>query len=67
MDRRTFIGRVAGGLLSVPLSTEAQQAPRLPRIGVLFSGNAGIGTEILRQGLRELGYVEGRTVVVEWR
>ena len=67
MDRRTFVGRVAGGLLSVPLSTEAQQAPRLPRIGVLFSGNAGLGTEILRQGLRELGYVEGRTVVIEWR
>jgi putative ABC transport system substrate-binding protein len=27
----------------------------------------GAGTEVLRQGLRELGYVEGRTAVIEWR
>jgi len=67
MDRRTFIGRVVGGLLAVPFATEAQQAARLPRIGVLLPGNTGTGTEGLRQGLRELGYVEGRTVVIEWR
>ena len=67
MDRRTFIGRVVGGLLAVPFATEAQQAARLPRIGVLLPGNTGTGTEGLRQGLRELGYVEGRTAVIEWR
>jgi putative ABC transport system substrate-binding protein len=67
MDRRTFIGRVAGGLLAVPFAAEAQQAARLPRIGVLLAGNAGTGTEVLRQGLRGLGYAEGRTVVIEWR
>jgi putative ABC transport system substrate-binding protein len=67
MDRRTFIGRVAGGLFAVPLTAEAQQAARLPRIGVLLPGNTGTGTEVLRQGLREVGYVEGRTVLIEWR
>src|SRR5881394_3985010 len=67
MDRRAFIGRVAGGLLAVPCATAAQQAARLPRIGVLLPGNTGTGTEVLRQGLRELGYVEGRTAVIEWR
>jgi putative ABC transport system substrate-binding protein len=67
MNRRTFIGRVVGGLLAVPFAAEAQQAARLPRIGVLLPGNTGTGTEVLRQGLRELGYVEGRTVVIEWR
>ena len=67
MDRRTFIGRVAGGLLAVPFATAAQQAGRLPRIGVLLPGNTGTGTEVLRQGLQELGYVEGRTAVIEWR
>jgi putative tryptophan/tyrosine transport system substrate-binding protein len=67
MDRRTFIGRVAGGLLAVPFAAEAQQAARLPRIGVLLPGNTGTGTEVLRQGLRELGYVEGRTAAIEWR
>jgi len=66
MDRRTFIGRVAGGL-AVPFAAEAQQAARLPRIGVLLPGNTGTGTEVLRQGLREVGYVEGRTVLIEWR
>jgi len=67
MDRRTFISRVAGGLVAVPFATEAQQTPRLPRIGVLFPWQMGAGTEVLRQGLRELGYVEGRTAVIEWR
>jgi putative tryptophan/tyrosine transport system substrate-binding protein len=67
MDRRTFIGRVASGLLAVPFAAEAQQAARLPRIGVLLPANTGTGTEILREGLRELGYVEGRTAVIEWR
>jgi putative ABC transport system substrate-binding protein len=73
MDRRTFIGRVVGGLLAVPFTTEAQRAARLPRIGVLFSGNSGTAgvasasPEVLRQGLRELGYVEGRTAIIEWR
>jgi ABC-type uncharacterized transport system substrate-binding protein len=67
MDRRTFIGRVAGGLLAVPFTAVAQQAARLPRIGVLLPFKAGAGTEVLSQGLQELGYVEGRTAVIEWR
>ena len=72
MDRRTFIGQVAASLLAVPFATEAQQAARLPRIGVLLSGSAGTGaanlsTEVLRQGSQELGHVEGRTAVIEWR
>jgi putative ABC transport system substrate-binding protein len=71
MDRRTFIG-VAGGLLAVPFAAEAQQTARMPRIGVLMAGNAGtsaanLSAEVLRQGLQELGYVEGRTAVIEWR
>src|SRR5437762_1218812 len=67
MDRRAFIGRFAGGLVAVPFATAAQQVGRLPRIGILFPGNTGTGTEVLRQGLRELGYVEGRTALIEWR
>jgi putative ABC transport system substrate-binding protein len=67
MNRRTFIGQVAGSLLAVPFAAEAQQTARLPRIGVLLAGNAGAGTEVLRLGFRELGYVEGRTAVIDWR
>ena len=42
----------------------------MPRIGVLLATTTGFGpagTDILREGLRELGYVEGRTVIIEWR
>jgi len=67
MNRRTFIGQVAGSLVAVPFATDAQQAARLPRIAILLPGNTGTGTEDLREGLRELGYVDGRTAVIEWR
>lgn len=67
MDRRIFIGGLAGGILVRPHSSRSQQAARVPRIGVLYAGKTGTGTEALRQGLQELGYVEGRTIVIEWR
>ena len=69
--RRDFLIAV-GAFLTLPLAAEAQQTARMPRIGVLFSGGAGtsaanLSAEVLRQGLQELGYVEGRTAVIEWR
>ena len=67
IDRRRFICAAGAGIAMTALAAEAQQAARLPRIGVLLPGNTGTGTEVLRQGLRELGYVEGRTAVIEWR
>jgi len=49
---------------------QAQQQAKIPRIGFLgstsFSGNPA-RREAFRQGLRELGYVEGKTIDVEWR
>ncbi|MFO1305452.1 MAG: hypothetical protein U1F54_17130 [Burkholderiales bacterium] len=65
MDRRTFIGGLASGL--VVATSAAQQTMRVPRIGVLNPGSAGTNTDALRQGLQELGYVEGRTIIIEWR
>jgi len=51
-------------------SVEAQQAKKVPRIGYLtavsLSANAA-RIEALRQGLRELGYVEGKNIIIEWR
>ena len=67
IDRRMFIRAAGAGIAMVAFAAEAQQAARLPRIGVLLPGNTGTGTEVLRQGLLELGYVEGRTAVIEWR
>ena len=71
VQRRDFLISV-GALLAAPIVAEAQHAARLPRIGVLVSGVAGtsasnLSAEALRQGLQELGYVEGRTAVIEWR
>ena len=69
MDRRRFIGTVASGLLAAPLAAEAQQAARIARIGYLATNVAGASphAEGFRQGLRDLGYVEGRNVVIEIR
>lgn len=71
MDRRTFIGCAAGGLLAVPFAAEAQQpTPILARIGFLGVGSAsGSASRVegLRQGLRDRGYVEGRTISIDFR
>jgi putative ABC transport system substrate-binding protein len=69
MDRREFIGTLAGGLVAAPLAAEAQQAARIPRIGWLAGSLAGKShmTEAFLQGLRDLGYIEGRNVVIEIR
>ncbi len=68
MDRRTFLGSLAGGLLAVPLAVEAQQVGRVPRIGVLAPGSPPLEQfEALREGLRDLGYTEGQTIMLEPR
>jgi putative ABC transport system substrate-binding protein len=58
-------------LLTLSLPAEAQQpAKKVPRIGVLLPGSPSsysLRTEALLQGLRDLGYVEGKTIAVEWR
>src|SRR3972149_2488998 len=67
--RREFIGTLAGSLLAAPLAAEAQQAAKIARIGYLATNLAGLPHlhEAFRQGLRDLGYVEGRNVVIEYR
>ena len=56
------------GLLAAPLVAEAQPAGKIPRIGVLRTGAPpDPNVEAFRQGLRELGYVEGQTVTLEYR
>ena len=69
MDRRTFIGRVAGGFLVAPISARAQH-PAKPVVGFLNSRAAGDDPHLLaafRQGLKETGYVEGQNVAIEYR
>ncbi|RZL89326.1 MAG: hypothetical protein EOP82_20160 [Variovorax sp.] len=65
-DRRAFIGSVVAGLLAAPVDAYAQVPTKISRIGIL--GNTeGPSWDGLRRGLRELGYVDGRTIIMEWR
>jgi putative tryptophan/tyrosine transport system substrate-binding protein len=67
IDRRAFLGTLTGGLLAAPLVAEAQQ-PRgkSARIGLLGDVPPFLD-EAFRQGLRELGYIEGQNIVIEHR
>ena len=65
-----FIGTLAGGLLAAPLAAEAQDGGRVWRIGYLDQGSAAGSRSYvdgLRQGLRDLGWVEGRNIAIEAR
>src|SRR5262245_34179443 len=65
-----ILASIAPGLVAAPLAAEAQQAAATPRVGYLqVSGSLAPPrvTEAFRQGLRDLGYVEGRNVVIEYR
>jgi putative ABC transport system substrate-binding protein len=72
MNRRVFIGTLASGLLAEPLAAGAQQPTKVPRVGYLSSLSRSDPTfatlrDALLQGLREHGYVDGRTITIEWR
>jgi putative ABC transport system substrate-binding protein len=57
-------------LFALCFSAEAQQPKKVPRIGFLTAPSPSAQaarTEAFRQGLRELGYVEGKNIVIEWR
>ena len=69
MRRRAFLGAVTGSLLAVPLAAGAQQEAKVARLGFLalnLAANPPL-PEAFRQGLRDLGHVEGRNVVIEYR
>jgi putative tryptophan/tyrosine transport system substrate-binding protein len=64
VNRRAFVAGL-GAVLAAPYTVEAQQAGKIPRVGILAQ-NSPLW-EDFRQGLRDLGYVEGRTIVIEYR
>jgi putative ABC transport system substrate-binding protein len=71
MDRRSFAASIAGGLLAVAFAARAQWRAKIPRVGyVSGTGSAtdqGPYVEALRQGLRDLGQIEGRSFSIEYR
>jgi putative tryptophan/tyrosine transport system substrate-binding protein len=70
MDRREFVTIIGGSMLATSLAAEAQQAGRIYRIGVLQAASpstAAPNLDAFREGLRELGHVEGQTYIIEPR
>ena len=68
--RRAFLGALAGGLLVAPRAADAQPVGKVHRIGYLGSGSSTSSPHLpgaFRQGLRELGWLEGQNIVIEYR
>jgi putative ABC transport system substrate-binding protein len=68
---KTILSLIVGGLLlAFGLSAEAQQPKKVPQIGFLAGvspATISARTDAFRQGLRALGYVEGKNIIIEWR
>ena len=70
MNRKIFCLALCALLFALCVSAQAQQPAKVPRIGYLTNESLSAlsaRTEAFRQGLRELGYVEGKNIVIEWR
>jgi putative ABC transport system substrate-binding protein len=72
MNRRTFLAGTGAVLLAAPLAAEAQPVRKLPRVGLLSPGSSSDPLvqpylDVFRRGLRDLGYVEGQSIIIEYR
>src|SRR5215813_7037638 len=70
MNQRISALVLSAMLLALSLPAEAQQPKKAPRIGYLTATSPSVNPtriEAFRQGLRELGYVEGKNIIIEWR
>jgi len=67
LSRRRLLQTATASLLAAPLAAEAQQAGRVHRIGFLGASAEAAPLRGLHEGLRELGYVQDRNIVFEYR
>lgn len=70
LSRRTFIAGLAGTAIGLPCAGRAQQSAKVARIGFLgvtFASSWATRSEAFRAGLRDLGYLEGRNILIESR
>jgi putative tryptophan/tyrosine transport system substrate-binding protein len=72
MRRRDFVKVIGGGAIAWPVAVRAQQPERMRRIGVLMGYPEGdkqaqAGANTLREGLQNLGWIEGRNIQIDYR
>jgi putative tryptophan/tyrosine transport system substrate-binding protein len=70
MTNKIILLALCSLLLALCSAVDAQQPTKIPRIGYLSTVSPAVNAtriEALRQGLRELGYVEGKNILIEWR
>jgi putative ABC transport system substrate-binding protein len=70
MTKKIFALALGAMLLALSYSASAQQSKKIPRIGYLSGGFPSFGAARIdgfRQGLWQLGYVEGKNIIIEWR
>ena len=69
MDRRAFLGTLAGGLLAAPLAADAQPDGKVWRIGLFHVGLDHVPPSLdgLREGLKARGYEDGKNLRLDWR
>jgi putative ABC transport system substrate-binding protein len=75
MERRAFLGMIAGGLLAAPLAAEGQKSEKKARVGILGIGTAPSPQELAKSvstnpfwlSMRQLGWVDGQNMIVERR
>jgi putative ABC transport system substrate-binding protein len=69
-NRRKLVIALGAGALTAPLATFSQQPAKIPRVGWLGTESASASAgrvEALRAGLRDLGFIEGRNIIIEFR
>jgi putative tryptophan/tyrosine transport system substrate-binding protein len=69
MDRRRFLLTSVAGALAAPFAAGAQPAGKVPRVGFLLGLSPGPSREVdaFQRGLRELGYIEGQNIAIDYR
>jgi putative tryptophan/tyrosine transport system substrate-binding protein len=67
MRRREFITLLGGVVASWPIAVGAQQTTKLRSLGFFTAGRDSPGLPALLEGLRQLGWIEGKTIVIEYR
>src|SRR5262249_48343994 len=70
MKKKITVLTLCAMLFALGFSAGAQQVKKVPQIGYISAAtrpSMSARTEAFRQGLRDLGYVEGKNIVIEWR